>query len=419
MALNRRAVAAWCFYDWANSAFPTIIVTFVFSRYFTEGVADDPNDGAVAWNTMMALVGIPVAILAPILGAIADNTGRRKPWLGLFTVATALLTLLLWPVKPEAEWMGWALAVVLLASLAFEFGQVFYNAMLPTVAPEAMLGRVSGWGWGLGYLGGLFALVAALFGLIQGGFLPTEQAENVRAVAILVPVWYLLFSLPLFLFVPDAPPTGVPMGLAVRRGLGALLATLRQIRHYREIAKFLVARALFSDGLNTLFANGAIFAAYAFGLDAQQAIIFGIAINVTSGLGAIGFAWIDDWIGPKRTILLSLLGLMATGLGLLVVRDVAWFWPLGLALGIFVGPAQAASRTLLAHMAPRGMENEMFGLFALSGRAVAFIGPALYALATALYDSQRAGMTMVLLLFVLGFVGMLFVRPVRAEPVHG
>ncbi|HET8728508.1 MAG TPA: MFS transporter, partial [Alphaproteobacteria bacterium] len=331
-----------------------------------------------------------------------------------------LPTALLWYAEPDRSYAVYALTLVVIANIAFELGGVFYNAMLPSVAPRSMIGRVSGWGWGFGYAGGLVCLVVALFGLIQTdtpvfGF-SSENAENVRATALLVAVWYGVFGLPLLLFTRDEPSTGIGPFRAMRQGLAVLGRTLREVRRYGQVARFLVASALYRDGLNTLFIVGGLYAAGTFGMSTEEIIVFAIGLNVTAGLGAAGFAFLDDRIGPKPTILIALIGLILTGLPLLLVSSTALFTGFALVLGIFVGPAQAASRSLMAHLAPADMEAEMFGLYAMTGKAIAFLGPIAFAQATAAFDSQRAGMSTILIFLALGGLVLLTVKPPARPP---
>ena len=422
MSIDRRAVAAWCLYDWANSAYNTVITTFIFAVYFTRGVAQDEVMGTAAWSRMMALAGFTVAILSPVLGAIADHTGRRKPWLALFTALTVAFTASLWWVTPQPSSMMLALVAVGLATIAFELANVSYNATLPSVAPQAMLGRVSGWGWGTGYFGGLACLIVALFGFVKSeaplfGLFSTADQENVRATALLVAAWFGVFSIPLFLWVPDEPATGRTLGQAVREGLATLGRTVREVRKYREIVRFLIASALYRDAINTITAFGGIYAAGTFSMSFEEIVLFAIALNVVAGLGAVGFAWIDDWFGARRTILISVAGLMASGVPLLLASDKQWFWVLALGLGLFFGPAQAAGRSMMARLSPPHMQGEMFGLYGLSGRVVGFFGPLALGWATEAFASQRAGMASIMVFFALGFVVMLGVRePRRAAP---
>ncbi len=409
-----RALFSWCFYDWANSAFPTVITTFVFGAYFTKAIAVDEVTGTAQWSYAMSLSALAIAVAGPILGAMADHGGRRKPWIALFTGLCVLLTALLWFARPEATFVLWALVLAAAANFAFEMGGVFYNSMMADLVPGPRLGRLSGWAWGIGYAGGLSCLVVGLVLFVQPDpprfGLDKETAEHVRATAPLVAVWFGLFSLPLFLWTPDTPATGLGLADAARRGVSTLIATLRQIGRYREIARFLLARMIYIDGLNTLFTFGGIYAAGTFGLGFTEIMIFGIGLNVTAGLGAAAFAWIDDAIGSKRTILIAVAGLTVFGTVLVLVEGLTLFWAFGLGLGIFVGPAQAASRSMMARMAPDHLRAEMFGLFAFSGKATAFLGPALLGFVTETMNSQRWGMATILVFFVVGGALLLTVR---------
>ena len=413
---GRRAVAAWCLYDWANSAFPTIVITFVFANYFARAVAESPAAATGQWGAAISLSGLAVALLAPVLGAVADLGGRRKPWLLVFTGLCVLAGLALWSITPGPALALRALVLVALANAAFELGQVFYNAMLPEVAPARRLGRISGWAWGLGYAGGLVCLVLCLVLLIQPEpplfGLDGAAAEPVRATSVVAALWYLVFALPLFLFTPDRPASGVAPLQAVSRGLAQLGRTLRDLRRHGNIARFLLARMLYTDGLNTLFVFGGIYAAGSFGMDTEEILVFAILLNATAGLGAAAFGWVDDWIGAKRTILIAVTALtLFCGL-ILLVETKLWFYVLGAVIGIFIGPAQSASRTLMARLAPAELRTEMFGLYALSGKATAFLGPALVGWITLAADSQRLGMAIILVFFV---AGLLLLLPVR-EP---
>ncbi len=412
--VSRRARVAWCFYDWANSAFPTVIVTFVFAAYFTRAVAESVTLGTAQWGHAVAISGVAIAILSPVLGAIADRAGRQKPWLASFSAICIVAAALLWFVKPAPSFALWGLVVFAVANTAFEVGMVFYNAMLPRIAGAERIGRLSGWGWGLGYLGGLVCLALALFAFVEPATPPfgldRDTAEHVRIVGPMVAVWFAVFSVPLFVFTPDAPSAGIGAARAVRDGLATLGATIREVRRYRNIVRFLVARLLYVDGMNTMFAFGGIYAAGTFGMGVAEIIRFGIALNVTAGLGAACFAWVDDWIGPKRTILIALVGLMAFGVPLLTVESKTAFWLLALPLGLFMGPAQAASRSMMARLAPEAMRTEMFGLFALSGKVTAFLGPAVLAWVTLAFESQRAGMATIFVFLAVGFVLLLPVK---------
>jgi UMF1 family MFS transporter len=413
--VTRRALA-WAFYDWANSAFPTVVSTFVIAAYFAQAVAPDPATGQALWGWMQSAVGLVVALASPLLGAIADRAGRRRALLVAFTLATAVATAAIWFVAPDPAFVVPALVLVGVASIGFELGTVFYNAMLPQVATPATLGRVSGLAWGLGYMGGLACLGLALVVLVQPDpalfGLDRGQAEHVRAVALLVAVWIVVFSCPVFLFLPDPPLEGPRPRLreALRQGIEEIAGVLKRLPRNPPLLRFLVARLFYTDGLNMLFAFGAIFAAGAFGMTIEEILLFGIALNVTAGAGAAGFAMIEDRVGSKRVIVLALAALVVLGAALLMAEGKAAFWVLALALGLFIGPAQAASRTLMARMAPPAEIGAFFGLFALSGRITGFIGPAVLAAVTAATASQRAGMAVVLVFLGVGLAVLLSVR---------
>ena len=405
--LDKRAVASWCFYDWANSAFPAVITTFVFATYFTQAIAPDPVTGTAMWGHATAIAGICIAVLAPIMGSIADQGGRQKPFLAAFSGIAILACATLWLAKPAPDSIPVALVAFAIATIAFEMAAVFYNALLPKVAPRDMLGRVSGWGWGLGYLGGIVCLALVLVGFVQNPTpwfgLARDAAEHVRVVGPFTALWWALFAIPIFLFVRETG-TGVRAREAVARGLADLKTTLAFLRGRKDIAWFLAANMIYTDGLTTLFAFGAIYAAGTFGMELSEVIVFGIVLNLSAGLGAFAFAWIDDRIGSKRTIAIGLICLTAIGLALLLVESKTAFWILGVMIGPFFGPVQAASRSLAARLAPEEHRAQVFGLFALSGRITAFMGPAILGFVTLAFDSQRAGMATILPFFLLGLV---------------
>lgn len=406
-----RAIVSWCLYDWANSAYPTVILTFVFATYFTQAVAADAIAGTAQWGFALTASGVAIAILSPFVGAIADQTGRRKPWLAAFTVVAVAGTLGMWWVKPDASYAPLALVLIAVSNVGFELGIVFYNAMLPDLVPDSRLGRLSGWGWGIGYAGGLACLVIALLVFVQPSVPPfgldKASAEHVRATALLAAGWFALFAVPILLWTPDRPFTGMGLGSALAAGCRSLVDTLRNIRAYRACAIFLVAQMIYTDGLNTLFAFGGIYAAGTFRMPLEEVLMFGVALNVSAGLGSASFAWLDDLIGSKPTIVIALLAVIVLGAALLMVDSKAAFWALGIAIGAFFGPIQAASRTMMAHLAPAEMRTEMFGLYALTGKATAFLGPMLLGWVTLAFDSQRAGMATVLLFFAAGLLLLL------------
>jgi len=411
------AVAAWVLYDWAYGAFTTVVSTFVFPTYFTQAVAADPVTGAAQWAGTQAGAGLLIALLAVPLGAVADRGGRRRGMLATATLLMIAATLALWSVRPHHGDTVRALALVLIATVAFEVATVFYNAMLPGLVSPRRLGRLSMLGWGAGYVGGLCALMLCLAVLVRPDpplfGLARAAAEPVRACALLAGAWLLAFAWPAAVFVPEATAPA-PWRVAVREGIAELGAVLRQAVGVPALRRFLLARLFYMDGLTTLFAFGGIYAAGQFGLNAQGVLLFGIGLNVTAGLGALGFAAVEDRIGAKAVVMTAVLAMAGLGVALLLTHDRTLFWGLGLALGLFVGPAQAASRSLMARMAPGEQRAAYFGLFALSGRVTGFLGPAALSLATAAFQSQRAGMAVIVVLLAAGAATLARVPSPRA-----
>jgi UMF1 family MFS transporter len=400
-------VWSWALYDWANSAFTTLVVTFIYSTYFTKAMAPDEITGTAWWSRAVAVSALLTAILSPILGAAADRAGARKRFLAIATALSIGATTLLGFVPPGMANAGIiALMLFVIADISFETGYVFYNAFLPTIASPERIGRVSGYGWGLGYVGGLVCMAIALVGFVRPEVpwfgLSTEAGFNVRATNFLVAIWFLVFSIPLFLFVPERRLTGVRVdpGAALRE----LAQTARAIGRYREMVKFLIARLVFNDGLVTVFAFGGIYAAGTFGMSLSEVILFGVVLNLASGLGAFVFGFVDDKIGGKKTIVVTLVALIvATGIAVWAPTRL-WFWIAGILIGLFVGPNQSASRSLMGRFVPERHQAEFFGFFAFSGKATSFLGPLLLGSVAQAVGSQRAGVATVIAFFVVGGV---------------
>ncbi len=413
------AVASWCLYDWANSAFTTLVVTFVYATYFSQTFAEDADRGTALWSRGITISSLIIALISPMLGAMADRSGLRRRFLMVATLvsvgATAWLTFI---VPGSGNAVLAALVLFVVANVGFEVGMVFYNSFLPQLSTPRTIGRISGYAWGLGYAGGLVCLVVALLGLIGLGegapWLPlsTEDGFNVRASNLLVGLWFLIFSLPALILLRDevTPRAATSAGGAVasiRRAFQDLRRTLTRIRDFKDIVRFLVARLIYNDGLITVFAFGGVYAAGTFGMDTSEVIVFGIALNVTAGLGAFLFGLVDDRVGGRTTVLWSLVGLFVCSLVAVAAPNRTWFWAAALVLGLFMGPNQSASRSLMGRFAPKRYESEFFGFFAFSGKATAFLGPMLLGLITAGYG-QRAGIAVVLAFFLVG--GLLLLR---------
>jgi len=403
------AIWSWATYDFANSPFTTLVVTFVYATYFTQVIAPDPITGTALWSQAVTVAALVVAFGSPILGALADRGGYRKLFVLIFTLVCTLATIGLYYVLPGQ--IAAALVLFVIANIAYEFGVVFYNAFLPDLAPANRIGRISGYGWGLGYIGGLIALALALIALIQPetpwfGF-SKEAGENIRATNLLVAGWFVIFTIPFVLWVAEDKSEVSRSGRIVRDAVRQLRGTFVEIRKYRQIVRFLIARFVYNNGLVTIFAFGGIYAAETFGFSLQEVLIFGIALNVSAGLGALVMGHLDDLIGGKRTIMISLVGLTAATVLAVLATTKLWLWVAGVIIGIFIGPNQSASRSLMGRFVPPESENEFFGFFAFSGKFTAFVGPFLLGVLTQWTGSQRWGVSVVLVLFALGIILMI------------
>ena len=404
--IDRRVVGSWALYDFANSPFTTLVVTFIYAAYFTQAIAPDPIHGTALWSRGVTITAIMVALLSPILGALADRGGYRKAFLILATGVCIFGTVALYWALPGQTLR--ALTWFVIANVSFEMGMVFYNAFLPDIAPPERIGRISGFGWGMGYVGGLIALAVALFTLV-GPEVPwfgfsREAGENIRATNLLAAIWFAAFSLPMFFWVKEDRSQVSAPGQILAQTWRQLATTFKEIRDYKQIVRFLLARLLYNDGLVTVFAFGGIYAAGTFGFDMEDMLIFGIVLNVTAGLGAFCLGFLDDLLGGKKTLQISVIGLIVATIVAVWAPTRAWFWVAGILLGIFAGPNQSASRSLMGRFVPPDKENEFFGFFAFSGKFTAFIGPFLLGVLTQAFNSQRAGIAVVLVLFVLGLV---------------
>ena len=405
-------IAAWCLYDWASASFSIIVITFVFATYFTSVIAENKVVGTDQWAHATSLAGLIIALTSPLFGAIADYGGHHQRWLFGLTLICVLSTALLWFAYPMHTSVPFTLTCVVIGTIGFEVALVFYNAFLPRVAPSHYLGRISGWGWGCGYIGGIIALAIVQVVFFSGSeaWLNTKTAEEVRICGPFVALWYGLFSLPLFFLVPEIKRTTAPLPKAIVSGWRELVRTIKKLPHEKNIFLYLIAHMIYTDGLNTLFAFGGIYAAGTYHLTLKEVLWFGITMNIAAGIGALTLSFMDDWLGSKKTVILSLICLTGLGVPILLLHDKWLFWFFSLFLSLFVGPVQSASRSLMVRLIDKSASAEMFGLYALSGRITAFIGPWILGTMTLFFNSQRVGMATVLVFFAIGAFLML--------PVH-
>lgn len=411
-----RGQFSWALFDWANQPFFTVVTTFIFAPYFASAVVGDAARGQALWGYGQAAAGAAVALLAPLLGAIADAGGRRKPWIAGFVALCCAASFTLWLATPGMAAPGWIVLAVAIGAVGVEFAVVFNNAMLPGLASPGRLGFLSGLGWGLGYLGGL----AALFVILLGFSLPEQPLfgldkaahEPDRLSGPLTAVWFALFVVPFFLFTPDEPRR-LGVRAALREGLATLGRTLRSLGAHRNVVRYLIAHAIYNDGIAAVIGFAGIYAAGTFGWGATELGLFGIAMAAIAAAGCFAGGWLDDRMGSRRTVLGALALLAAGAIGAAAVGSQTAFLACSALLGLGFGPAQAASRTLMARLSPAGLETEFFGLYALSGKATAFLAPLAVALATDAFASQRAGLVSVVLFFLVGAAALLTVREPR------
>ena len=565
----KKTVFCWSMYDFANQPFTTLIVTFIFSAYYTQAIAPNIHDGTFLWSIGIAITALFVAFVSPLMGALADQGGYRKILLIFWSWICILSTIFLFFTYEGQIYI--ALFWFVIANIGFEMGSVFCNAYLPHIAPKDKIGRISGYGWSLGYVGGLIALMISLFLFVQPNkpifnlkknssinsiivdienveisntfsrftispsshnvidsiqlgmpiklinfeltdtlaFMPdlvykneTEKGtvadidldshsfvifgshpeyinhkdrsiqligkpswnnyntkeldsktgfvldeknnfeirgpiyeddkyvgtlcyfrdgrlkivdnpnineisvktsgENIRGINLLVALWFALFAIPTFLGVKDHKINARISKKLIYKSYSQIRQTFKEIKQYKHIVRFLIARILYNDGLVTIFSFGGIYASGTFGFSFNEVMYFGIALNVAAGLGAFLFGFLDDWIGGKNTIQLSNIGLIIACALAVFTTNVTVFWIAGILIGLCSGPNQASSRSLMSRFTPKDKQNEFFGFFAFSGKATAFIGPMLLGILTREFGSQRYGVAIVLVLILAG-----------------
>ena len=395
---NRKEVLAWSFYDFANQPFTTIIVTFIYSAFFVKVIAPNPQIGTAMWANAIAVTAIIVAVFSPILGAIADNGGYRKFFLISFTAICSLFSVLLY--FPEAGDVFWALTLFIIANIAFEMGTVFCNSYLPDLSNQENSGSISGFAWGLGFVGGLLALFLALL------LFDVNNPVELRKINVLVGIWFAVFSIPTFLFLKDRKKEKL-----TKKHISDSFATIRKtfnsISYYKQISQFLIARLFFNDGLITIFALGGIYAVETINFTFEEVMLLGIVLNICAGFGSFLFGYLEDKIGAKRVINISLIVLIIATLIAYFAPETNFpkemFWVAGVLIGLMVGPNQSCSRSLMAQLVPKEKQNEFFGFFALTGKATSFLGPLLFGIITTYYSQQMA-LWVVIILFVVGLL---------------
>lgn len=445
---------SWAMFEWARNPYVLLITIFLFAPYFARVVVGDGVKGQALWGAIASVGGLIVAVLAPFLGAIADAGGRRKPWIAVYTIIMAAAMLTMWFAKPLSS--GWMLiavgASVAIANVSYEFSAVFHNSLLPTIAQPKRIAGLSGLGLSLGNAAGivllLFMLIAlSLPGHVAWSFVPAhpiwgvDQAshEPERLAGPIAGIWLLVFSLPLFLFTPDRAGTKVSLWNAAIAGVKSVIATVRSLRRYRNVGAYLLARLFFNDGMTAVLTFGGIYASSTFHWGPIEMLLYGIELSIFAVLGGFVGGWLDNHLGSKRAIFVSIGGTAIAGLASLTMAPdrIFWFipydihapavwslpffrtWPEIIFLmivnftAVLITAGYANSRTMLARIAPPEKMTEFFGLYSLSGTSTTFLATGFVGWLTVVSQSQRIGLLGETLFLCTGLVLMAFVKERR------
>lgn len=444
-AVKRRTIAAWALWDWGSASWNAVVTTFVFATWLMSSAFVDPelvrlsetDTAALAevksitalHNTWLSwavtAAGIVIALLAPVLGSRADSAGRRKLWLGINSSVVLAATVALFFVRPDvanqAQMVVIALVILGIGNIAFELASVNYNSMLNQISTPHNRGRISGIGWGAGYIGGIVLLAILLVGFVMisdtGWFgVTTENGQNIRVAMLFAAAWWLVFALPVFFAIPEKHTSEKHKPLSVKDSYVKVGRDVAKLwRSDRNVLRFLIASAVFRDGLAAVFAFGGLIAAGVFGFSPTTVILFAIVANVIAGLGTISFGFIEDKLGGKTVIVWSLVGMCvaATLVFALHTKGPMVFWIFGSLLCIFVGPVQSASRAMVSRLAKPELEGELFGLYAMTGRVISFLAPALYGLMIVIFKEQIYGILGIMIVLLAGLV---LVLPLKLVP---
>ena len=395
---NKKEVISWSLYDFANQPFTTIIVTFIYSSFFIKFISFNEQAGTILWANSVAITSVIVALLSPVLGVIADSQGYRKFFFTFFTLIASIFSMLLF--FPEQGDVYLALFLFVIANISFELGTVLCNSYLLELSDSKNRGLISGFAWGIGFLGGLIVLLLSFF------LFPELTSLEIRKINIIVGVWFLIFSLPAIILLKDKTRSKFKF-IYIKEAFKSIRNTVKSISRYKLILQFLLARLFFNDALITIFALGGIYAVGSLDFSLNEVMILGIVLNITAGIGSLCFGYIEDKIGVVKVIKISLIVLIfSTLLAYLAPyfengKDL--FWIAGIILGLMTGPNQSCSRSLMASLTPKERQSEFFGFFALTGKATSFIGPLLFGFITSIYNQQEA-LWVVIILFLIGFI---------------
>jgi len=390
-------------YDFANSAFTTIIITFIFATYFAKEIAPDPVLGQSYWGWTIGITGFLVAIIGPVVGSFADKKNRIVFFVRIFSLSCILFTSLLWFSKPSQSYLFYTLIIIGVANLFYELSLIFYNSLLKDISKNENLGKSSGFGFALGYVGGIIILLLSIKLFIDTNNLPfgltKYESQNIRAVALLVSIWFLIFSIPFLFFVIKEKKRKVNYSTNFND-----LKKLIWNKKITVLGKFLVARMLYADGLNAIIVMGGIFAVGVFNLEIKDLLELSIIMNITAFFGAFVGGIVNDRYGSKIVIIFSLIGLIFSSIAILFTFKASTFFYLAAINGLFIGPIQSASRVVITSMLKKNNQGKGFGLFATSGKLTSFLGPLLVSTVTFLTSSQRIGFSAAIILLLFGLI---------------
>ena len=397
-------------YDFANSAFTTIIITFIFSTYFAKQIAPNPVLGQSYWGWTIGITGLLVALIGPLIGSFADKKNCTEFFIKLFTIICIILTSFLWFSKPSEKYLLYTLIIVALANFFYELSLIFYNSILKRISNYNNLGKSSGFSFALGYIGGILILIVCIKIFIDNDVLPfglsKENSENIRATSIVVALWYLIFSIP-FLF---------SLKKKIKNKIERSSNNIKKIKNLfwdkglNNLGKFLLARMLYADGLNAIIIMGGIFAVGVFNLEIKDLLVLSVLMNITAFIGAIIGGYANDKFSSKSVIIFSLLGLIFSSAIILFIKTKIFFLIFASINGFFIGPIQSASRVFITKSIDKNNQASGFGLFALSGKLTSFIGPLLVSTLTYISNSQRIGFSAAIILLLIGLLVLLKVK---------
>ena len=402
---------SWALYDWANSAWSAIIITFIFSRYFVDVLSPNPDQGTLFWTWTIGLSSLLAAIISPVVGGISDQTNKSKLWLVFTTSIYALIAISLWFAEPNLINLFIIIILIFIGNLAYEISQIFYNGQLRLITNEKNFAKLSGLAWGLGYAGTVVIFII-YYGLF---FLPSEpiinldinRYENIRISFLITGIWIILFSLPLFIILKESRLGELNTKNSVIESFKQVKITFKEIKKYKNLVWFLIARLFYMDGINAIFAVAAIYATIVFGMSTTDIIMLGIGTNIAAGIGSCIFSFIENKLGSKNTIILSLICIFIISFIILFVDQKNLFIILAIILSTFFGPVQSASRVYFAKSIPENKKFEFFGFYSFSGKVTSFIGPVLYGTVAFIFSSPQLGLASLLLLFAIGLILMI------------